>query len=397
MIFTSKARKIPDIAILVFCLILELTLKKFLDEDLDTIGEWVFHVFWMVSLYGSLYHILKVENPIMWVRVLFFVQFTTPLILTAVLPNFFIVAILTLPWASIIKMKFILSQDRWLRPFDYLLLLNLIIGLTLTITNGQAVFLDDGNYLYMEFLNSIVTLLFVFLIFRNFLTRLKDDVMAYRETEWYHKWYLSLLLHLGHNIRTPLSAILTNIDVLNFKFSKLEGIKQPLERVKEGGNKLNDIVNSIIHSSNSNLITESGMSITSVVDYFVSQKKAQIHFKSINNNEIKIKGPEIVSILLALDLLTRNALKYGAPPICIEIKENTILFFDSGIGLPKDVIQELEMNTFTPNASSNGNSLKFIFTLLVESGWTISIIKNANGATYEIRRGIRNWAEKAIS
>ena len=290
MISKLKFKKIPDIAILVFCLLLEFTLKFLLDNKLDTTEEWLFHVVWMICLYGGIYHILKIENPKSWVKALFFVQFSTPLILTIALPKIYIVAVLMLPWASIIKMKFILSQDPWLRPFDYLLLLNLIIGLTLTITKGQVVFLEDGNYLYMEFLNGMVTLLFCFLIFRNFLNKLRTDVVAYRETEWYHKWYLSLLMHLGHNIRTPLATILNNIDVIAYKHSEIDGLIQPLERIKEGGGKLKRMIDSIIQSSNSNLITEQGMSVTSVVDYFVAKTKAQIHFKSLNNEVVILKA-----------------------------------------------------------------------------------------------------------
>ena len=294
-------------------------------------------------------------------------------------------------------MKFILSQDKSLKLFDILLLINLVVGLLLIITRGEQVFLEDGNYLYIEFLNSLVTLLFAFLIFRNYLIELRKSVISYRETEWHHKWYLSLLLHLGHNIRTPLAAILNNIDVIGYKYSKIEGIEQPLERIKEGGNKLNRIVNSVIHSSNIKMITEDGMPITSVVDYFVGNNEAQIHFKSLNNDEVIVKGPEIVSLLMALDLLTLNAQEYGEMPIRIAIRGNTIVFEDSGKGLPEVVIKDLEKSSRAPNASTYGNSLKFIFTLLRESGWAISIVKSKKGAAYEIRRGIQNWAEKAIS
>ncbi len=397
MTLPHKLREFQDYIILFVCLTIELALKFSLDAQFNSLGERMFHVLWMTVLYISILTILKFENPSIWLKGLFFLQFSTPLLLTLVLPKIYIVSLLALPWAILIKMKFILSQDKSLKLFDILLLINLVVGLLLIITRGEQVFLEDGNYLYIEFLNSLVTLLFAFLIFRNYLIELRKSVISYRETEWHHKWYLSLLLHLGHNIRTPLAAILNNIDVIGYKYSKIEGIKQPLERIKEGGNKLNRIVNSVIHSSNIKMITEEGMPITSVVDYFVGNNEAQIHFKSLNNDEVIVKGPEIVSLLMALDLLTLNAQEYGEMPIRIAIRGNTIVFEDSGKGLPEVVIKDLEKSSRAPNASAYGNSLKFIFTLLRESGWAISIVKSKKGAAYEIRRGIQNWAEKAIS
>ena len=397
MTLPHKLREFQDYIILILCLSAELVLKFSLDSQFNNQGEKIFHVLWMTILYSSILAILKYENPSKWLKGLFFLQFATPMLLSFVLPKIFIVSILALPWALLIKMKFILSQDKSLKFFDFLLLINLVIGLILIVTRGEQVFLEDGNHLYIEFLNSLVTLLFAFLIFRNYLIELRKSVISYRETEWHHKWYLSLLLHLGHNIRTPLAAILNNIDVIGYKYSKIEGLDQPLGRIKEGGSKLSRMIDSIIHSSNSKLITEKGMSITSVVDYFVSHTDAQIHFKSLNSSVVIIKGPEIVSLLMALDLLTVNAQEYGATPINIIIRGNTIQFFDSGEGLPETIIQELEKPLANTNASAYGNSLKFIFTLLRESGWNITIDRQKTGASYVIRRGIQNWAEKAIS
>lgn len=397
MTLPHKLREFQDYIILIVCLSAELVIKFSLDTQFNSQGERIIHVLWMIVLYSSILAILKFENPSLWLKGLFFLQFSTPLLLTLVLPKIYIVSLLALPWAILIKMKFILSQDKSLKLFDFLLLMNLVVGLVLIITRGEQVFLEDGNYLYIEFLNSLVTLLFTFLIFRNYLIELRKSVISYRETEWHHKWYLSLLLHLGHNIRTPLAAILNNIDVIDYKYANIDGLNRPLKRIKEGGNKLNRIIDSVIHSSNSKMITEAGMPITSVVDYFVGNSKAQIHFKSLNNNEVIIKGPEIVSLLMALDLLTLNAQEYGAAPIRISIRGNTIVFEDSGKGLPDVVIKDLESSSRAPNASAYGNSLKFIFTLLQESGWSISINTQKTGASYVIRRGIQNWAEKAIS
>lgn len=397
MTLSHKLREFQDYIILILCLSAELVLKFSLETQFNNQGERIFHVLWMIVLYSSILAILKYENPSLWLKGLFFLQFSTPMLLSFVLPKIFIVSVLALPWALLIKMKFILSQDKSLKFFDLLLLMNLVVGLLLIITRGEEVFLEDGNYFYVEFLNSLVTLLFAFLIFRNYLIELRKSVISYRETEWHHKWYLSLLLHLGHNIRTPLAAVLNNIDVIDYKYSNTEGLEKPLQRIKEGGNKLNRIVDSVIHSSNSKMITEAGMPITSVVDHFVSNSEAQIHFKSLNNKEVIIKGPEIVSLLMALDLLTFNAQEYGEAPIRIVMQGNTIIFEDSGKGLPEVVIKDLENSSRAPNASAYGNSLKFIFTLLRESGWYITINKKKAGACYVIRRGIQNWAEKAIS
>ena len=115
MTLLHKLREFQDYIILFICLSVELVLKFSLDTQFNTQGERMFHVLWMTVLYISILTILKFENPSLWLKGLFFLQFSTPMLLSFVLPKIFIVSILALPWAILIKMKFFLSQDKSLR------------------------------------------------------------------------------------------------------------------------------------------------------------------------------------------------------------------------------------------------------------------------------------------
>ncbi len=393
----KKLIKKQDYVILLLCLTSEILVKYSFDPNLATFEQKLFHLLWMLVLYLNIFYLLRTEKVHPYAKNLFFIQFTTPLLLSIVIPEMTVIALLSIPWVIIIKMKFILCQDTSLGVLDWLLFLNLIIGILMLMGEGPEHFTAHGHLFYTEFINSFITLTFAFLIFRSYLKKLRGAILNYRETEWHHKWYLSLLLHLGHNLRTPLSAVMTNLDVLEFKMPKDPILNSTIDRIKLGGSKLNDTVNSLIHSSNSSLITKNGKSITQVVEHFISIVDQPIAFTSQNNEPVIIKGPEIVSLLMALELLLRNAVEYGEPPIRIKVKGNTITFRDSGVGLPEVLKQKLMDESSSFNATGYGNSLKFVFTLLKESGWQIQILRSTKGASFKIKRGIRSWAEKAIS
>jgi K+-sensing histidine kinase KdpD len=267
----------------------------------------------------------------------------------------------------------------------------------MVVKKGDQLFIENGNYIYMEFLNSLISLLLSFAIFRNYLRNLRKTIVSYRETEWHHTWYLSLLMHLSHNLRTPLAGVLTNMEILSTKLKEEPNARRIIQRIVESGLKLKNMVTSVVEASNKNLITSEGKTIYQVTDSVVSKRNENIHFSSLNNEAVLIKGPEIVSLALALDVIIGNALRYGAPPIKIRVENNILYISDQGKGLEAGLIEELIAESENNNATGYGNSLKFVFTLLRESGWHISIDTEAQGASFIIRRGIQNWAEKAIS
>lgn len=388
----------PSIWIVTFiALILQVSLKFSYDDYLNDWGKRAFHFIWISTLYFSLTQILVVERPKIPTKVILIIQFMIPVLLSFVLPRMHLGAILSIPWLLIIRMKILLSSDRWDRVFDVAIALNIIISTILIFLNGPDISSELTDYIFFEILSNILTLGFVIWMFRLYVLKLKSRVSNYEEEAWHHKWYYSLMLHLGHNLRTPLAAVNSNLDVIKFKVEDPK-VKASLDRATEGGDKLKKMVNSLITASNMNHIKEQGDTVANVLKSFVEQAEKSIVLVDQDPCNLKIKGPEIVSFVMAIDAFTDNSLRHGASQVSIEMHHDHVLVKDSGPGLPHKVKERIT-NTSKEDESHEGfgSSLYFVMTLLRESGWHVALVEWNDGVEFKLERAIQNWAQKVIS
>jgi signal transduction histidine kinase len=305
--------------------------------------------------------------------------------------------ILSIPWMLIVRMKILLSNDRWGKWFDVTLVLTIIISTILTLLNERQVSSELTEYIYFEILSNILTLSFVVWMFRQYLLGLKSRVSSYEEEAWHHKWYYSLMLHLGHNLRTPLAAVNSNLEVIKFKV-KDPSLRTSLERAILGGDRLKKMVNSLITASNMNHVKEQGDTVASILRGFVEQTDRSVDLADFDPYKVKIKGPEIVSFIMAIDAFTDNSLRYGASNVSIEMRHDHVLVKDNGPGLSVEVKERITHTSKEDNSHEGfGSSLHFVMTLLRESGWQVELVEWQQGVTFKLQRSIQNWTQKAIS
>lgn len=209
------------------------------------------------------------------------------------------------------------------------------------------------------------------------------------------KLYNTLLNSLSHELRTPISAIIGSVDILQESDTRLtsENRKSLLNEIEIAGLKLNDQVENLLNMSR----LESGIlklkmdwcdlneQIRLVIqNHFLSNPR--ILFKEEENFPIcKLDVGILEQILINL---IRNALYYTAGnctvSISMQLNENSLAVTveDNGLGIPEKHITEIFDKFYrVPNTITGG------------TGLGLSIVKGfveAHNGTIEVKNNIPN-------
>jgi signal transduction histidine kinase len=371
------------------------------DESLSRPSDQAFHLIWMAVLHLAITVIFVSRTAPSWAKGLLLFQLLVPLFLSFVLPRMHLTLLLSMPWIIMVKMKLLLSKDPFLKWFDINLAAYIVAALI-----GLFLFYGEHNgyesshyteYIFYELIATLSTFTLCVILFRRFLLMLKVEITDYREQAWYSQWYLTLMTHFSHNLRTPMAHVITNAEILGFLVLNQEKESAIVDRIKTGSNNLNKMINSLISASNINNLNPDGENVESVVKEFISSSKREVFYTETGTFNTVIKGPEIISLVLSLDAFVDNSYRYGATNVYLEIHESKIVLKDNGPGLSETLYKQIGNPHLNATRSGTGLSIHFMFKLLLESGWKVSITEWQTGVTYEFERILSGWAQKAIS
>jgi signal transduction histidine kinase len=205
---------------------------------------------------------------------------------------------------------------------------------------------------------------------------------------------------IGHELKTPLAALSTEIDVLNYKVKKSEGDFQHFVDVtKMLSNRLTVLIDSllILEKDRKDLYSDSPQDFSEVVSNVISELRTKASVKSIEIEEfiepgIKVLGQRKYLYATAYNLID-NAIKYSNSQGKVTIKlthNNSGIVFevkDKGIGMSRSDLKRIFDRFFrSENArdlgiEGTGLGLAIVKKISDIYGWNINIKSRQKSGT----------------
>ncbi|MCX7879841.1 MAG: HAMP domain-containing histidine kinase [Ignavibacteria bacterium] len=221
---------------------------------------------------------------------------------------------------------------------------------------------NDSYYLGTFFVTfAIVVFISIYLansIARKLYEREKELFYAYKDLEEAEKSKSKYVMTVVHDLKTPISAALTWVDLLaDGSIEQLpESYKKPIERIQSRLKNAIDLIDNILKITNMKLTEE--FFLKEEVDLVALCKEIHQSFSvmaSSKNLDFKLDvGEQPVKIStnfnllnLAISNLVSNAIKYTEPNGKVELivnqlhNEVAISVADNGIGIPKKEIEKI--------------------------------------------------------
>lgn len=374
------------------------TLKVVLSPVSLTNGQIFFHIAWVACLHVAILQIMRKNNPNIYLLWIFYFQLVTPLVLCWWVPELHLAQLLSLPWLVILSSRFLLGNNRiYFSVSISILFLYSVISLI-----GFLKFIDQPELLneslilegqlFQEFVINLNTFAFSGILFLIYLVQVRYDMTNYAEDQWHSKWYVTLISHLSHNLRTPLTQITTNLSLLGYVEDPEQ--KQSLqERMKEGTDEMKNMINAFISASSVKNLESSGQTIIQTLETFTEGKHPFVTLKIGDTESDTIRGPEVVSLLLALNSFVEER-RRGEKNFSVNLSNGVIKLIDINSSNLPEAAKELERVRKDDTLRSDPESY-FIFKLLRESGWKIDIVEDLDSYAYHISRVTNKWVDKA--
>ncbi|RXJ80678.1 two-component sensor histidine kinase [Arcobacter sp. F2176] len=186
-----------------------------------------------------------------------------------------------------------------------------------------------------------------------------------------------------HELNTPISAIITNIEMIDI--SRLEDAKlqKKLKRIDTGAKTVSNIYQDLTYLTLKNKIISKNedLNLSKIVlnriDYFktLADVKKISFIKNINSG-VRIFCDE-KKIGKVIDNLLSNAIKYNKISGTIEVilENNKLIIKDSGKGIPKDKIPSMfeRYARFDKNVGGFGIGLNIVYMITKEYNININI------------------------
>jgi two-component system OmpR family sensor kinase len=193
-----------------------------------------------------------------------------------------------------------------------------------------------------------------------------------------------------HELNTPISAILGNIETLDYSTIGQNNLKK-IDRIKIASSTISNIYDDLSflllqnyrHSKDLNL--DISYILKQRIEYFTPMANAQrLKFQvDIANNIILIIDQ--VKIERLFDNLISNAIKYSKPHTTIQIKldQNMFSIEDQGCGMTKEQINEIfiRYKRFNNTVGGFGIGYSIIKTITDQYNIKINIISNIDQGT----------------
>ena len=173
----------------------------------------------------------------------------------------------------------------------------------------------------------------------------------------------------SHDLKTPLRTIVSYLDLIKKKINQgnLEDIDNYIDFARNGGKKMNMLINEVLEYSRLNISKEIDLELVDL-NTIVGENVAQLNFVLKEKNALIVSAtlPLIKTNRLMISLLFQNLLengiKYNAeqkPKIEVSFTENrenlTLFFKDNGIGI-EEKYKEKVFEMFTRLQSDNEGS-----------------------------------------
>lgn len=192
----------------------------------------------------------------------------------------------------------------------------------------------------------------------------------------------------SHELRTPISVVFGALDVLDERGTMSEKDKKTLKRIRDASNEMNANVEAILMLARKQpaslqftqiLLSEAIQSV--VLERINAHPHDQTRL-SITPSEMDhevIGNASLIRVLLRN--LIQNALEHTQGKVTLQQNKQGLLVLDEGIGLSKEVQQQLSRRTTLPLPARHDNESGlglFIVTLICERlGWRIGYDEQA--------------------
>lgn len=187
---------------------------------------------------------------------------------------------------------------------------------------------------------------------------------------------------LAHELRNPLTAIKTFIDLIPMKIENEDFRKELLNIVPRELARLNDLVSSLLNYSKPKNPKPKKIKLDNVLDEVLILFKKNLQEKSIkitkNNTDIylfvdesQLKQILINIIINSIDAIESDGL-INIESMVIE-KKASIIISDNGIGIPKEILNKLFEPFYSSKSSGYGIGLSITERLIKENNGAIKI------------------------
>ncbi|PLY11247.1 MAG: two-component sensor histidine kinase [Arcobacter sp.] len=186
-----------------------------------------------------------------------------------------------------------------------------------------------------------------------------------------------------HELNTPISAIITNIEMIDIEKLEDEKLQKKLKRIDTGAKTVSNIYQDLTYLALNNKIISQNedLDLSKIVlnriEYFktLADVKKITFIKSINSG-VRIFSDE-KKISKVIDNLLSNAIKYNkiAGTIEITLENKKLIIKDSGKGIPKDKIPSMfeRYARFDKSVGGFGIGLNIVYIISKEYNIDIKI------------------------
>ncbi len=187
-----------------------------------------------------------------------------------------------------------------------------------------------------------------------------------------------------HELNTPISTILTNIETINWEKLDEKTIKK-IKRIDAAARTVSHLYNDLTYASLNNQTQQKNervdlyQLIIERADFFrvvYSQKKIECVLALDKHAYITIDRHKIATVL---DNLISNAIKYNkrGGTIKIILRENFFIVEDTGIGMPKDKLKQMFDRYTRFNKSEGGFGIGLNIVLAIANEYELQIDVNS--------------------
>lgn len=215
--------------------------------------------------------------------------------------------------------------------------------------------------------------------------RVKEELKNNEANQKELNWITILINLISHNVRTPLSVVTNNLELLRLKLDDTQKrpIERELARIDESVENSVEIMNRLLRASSmGQLDNYSGIEgieqrIQSVYPG-ITVEKDMLPFS--------LKQGHTIAILMALEVFIDNAQTHGGDQVKVAFLKDRIAVMDNGKGMPKDklILFGKPKSSQDEFGNMHGIGVSFAMRLLEAVDWTAVPKNSLSGFTVEI-------------
>ncbi|MEJ5352056.1 MAG: ATP-binding protein [Melioribacteraceae bacterium] len=203
---------------------------------------------------------------------------------------------------------------------------------------------------------------------------------------------------LAHEIKTPLTSIKMNVDILSQTLNLNDDDKECLEIIKKETNRLTQLVKEVLQFSKTPELNLSKVNLKLFIEEIFQLAKANNLYKQIifinetDDKDIFVDSDKFKQVMLNLVQNSIDAIeKRGTIRLSSQVNEDEILIYvtDNGSGIedPEKIFDPF----FTTKASGTGLGLSVSQKIIEQHGGTLRLISSKSDETiFEIRLPFKN-------